>query len=93
METGNECRLNANISANSFQGDPSAAGGSGIEVREFDASVFGLEGFAGGNEAAAQTFIDTANPLSVDVSFVTSWNSNISSGAATLPTPTTLPSP
>ena len=86
-------RANLNISGNSFQGDPVGSGGSGIEVKEQDTSVVGLQGFAGGTAAAAQTEIDTNNPLSLDGSFVTSHDNSIGSGTAILPTATTQPSP
>ena len=86
-------RLNADISGNDFQGDPTCCGGAGIELRELDSGEIGLEGFGGGNAAAAQTYIDTANPLSADVSFVTSVDANIDSGAADAPGTTIRPIP
>ena len=93
VDAQNQTRLNADISGNSFQGDPTFAGGSGIELRELNSAVFNLDGFGGGNVAAIQSFIDIANPGSLAASFVTSQNNNFGSGTATLPTATTRPNP
>ena len=92
-ESNNNARVNLNVSGNSFQGDPTCCGGAGIEVRELGSSVFGLQGFAGGTAAAAQTFINGQNTGSTAGSFVTSHDNTITSGVATAPTATTRPSP
>ena len=90
IDIQNATRANLNISGNTFLSD---GGMSGIEVRESNTAVVGLEGFAGGNAAAAQAFIDSQNPLTPVGSFVSSHDSNISAGAAALPTATTRPNP
>jgi hypothetical protein len=86
-------RVDVELSGNAFQGDPTAAGGSGIEIRELDSAVVRLEDFAGGTDAAAMTFIDAANPGSAAASYVTSTDNNIGAGSVALPIATTLPTP
>lgn len=93
----NQARFNGQISGNSFQGDPTFAGGPGIQLEEFGAgAVVNLQGFGGGNNIATQAFLDAQNPASTGPSFVNlaaGSDGVVGSGAATAPVATTRPNP
>ncbi|MCA8998270.1 MAG: cadherin-like domain-containing protein [Planctomycetaceae bacterium] len=87
----NNSRVNAQITGNSFQGEPVGSGGAGIELQQLDSSVFKLASpFTGGNAATTAAFINAQNPASQDPAFITG---NFGVGLPVSPMMTTTPIP
>ncbi|MCA8987078.1 MAG: cadherin-like domain-containing protein [Planctomycetaceae bacterium] len=93
----NQARFDGEINGNSFQGDPTFAGGPGIQLEEFGANaVVNLQGYVGGNNISAQNYLNAVNPSSTGPSFVNlaaGSDGFVGNGAPTAPNATTRPNP
>lgn len=88
IQAENTTRMNTEIRLNTANSDPSAAGGSAIELKTLDTAVIGIKNLVG----SADTFLDGLNTLT-GPTFIGSPPGTFVAAAPVLPLITTLPSP